>query len=29
VVLPEAGTRKKKKAEITISSEQCVANCTQ
>ena len=29
VVLPEAETGKKKKAEITISSEQCVANCTQ
>lgn len=27
VVLPEAEIRKKKKAEITISSEQCVANC--
>ena len=28
VLLPDAGVRKKKKAEITISSEQCVANCT-
>ena len=27
VVLPEAEIRKKKKAEITISGEQCVANC--
>lgn len=29
VVLPEAGNGKKKKAEITISGEQCVANCAQ
>jgi hypothetical protein len=28
VLLPEVDVRKKKKAEITISSEQCVANCT-
>jgi hypothetical protein len=27
VLLPDAGTRKKKKAEVTISTEQCVANC--
>jgi hypothetical protein len=27
VLLPEVEIRKKKKAEITISSEQCVANC--
>lgn len=27
VVLPESEIRRKKKAEITISSEQCVANC--
>jgi hypothetical protein len=27
VLLPEVEIRRKKKAEITISSEQCVANC--
>jgi hypothetical protein len=27
VLLPDADVRKKKKAEVTISSEQCVANC--
>lgn len=28
VLLPDPGIRKKKKAEVTISGEQCVANCT-